>query len=349
MPKNAAPEATPPAPEKRSLLKGAGLLLSMSVLITVSFLLLALWVNWSKPRLQPEPLSPEIRSLVDRIPGHSDALIYIGLKDIRESRLWKEIIPDSLKKAPLFKPQGRLASLIGTAAISPSLDIDTLLISFKRHGYKEQNFLGVAWGPFSKKLPESFLKANSITSEKIGGRQCYELDSTLWLCPLGARQIALANNRKMLEEFLIPTGSFFKRDPLSAAMINKAAYKSHLWVALPSAAWTIGALQSLTSTNEGVKTMGNLKRIENLALSAKFNNGIEVQSEWVYTNPQTAFFASSFLWGAMKLSELSGTKTSEPAKQLLRKIDIQQNLESIIIHTDLPIEFFQAAKQKESR
>ena len=343
MPRNAVPEATP---EKRSLKKGAGLLLSMSVISTVCFLLVVLWVNWPKPRLQPEPLSPELKSIVDRIPGKSDAIIYVGLKDIRESRLWKEIIPDSLKKAPLFKPQGRLDTLMRAAKINLSLDIDTLLISFKRHGYKEQDFLGVVWGPFSKKLPESFLKANSQTSEKIGGHQCYALDSTLWLCSLGPKQIALANNRKMLEGFLVPVGSFYQRDSLSVALINKAVYKSHLWFALPSSAWTIRALQSLTSANQDMKTLGNLNRIQNLALSVKFNDGIEGQSEWVYATRKAAWFASTFLWGAVRLSEISGTRTNEQTIQLLKKIEIHQNLESVVIHTHLPLEFFQAAKQK---
>ncbi|NTV05171.1 MAG: hypothetical protein HGA59_01495 [Chlorobiaceae bacterium] len=343
MESNSLPEVTP---EKRSLKKGAGLLLSISVIGTICFLLVVLWINWSKPRLQPEPLSPELKANIDRIPGRSDALIYLGLKDIRESRFWKEIIPDSLKKAPLFKPQGRLDTLMRAANINPSLDIDTLVISFKRHGYKEQNYLGIVWGPFSKKLPESFLRTNSTAAEKIGGRQCYAFDSTFWLCPMGPRQIAVTNNRKMLEEFLVPTGSFLQRDSLSAALVNKALYKSHLWFALPSAAWTIGALQSLTSTNQGIKTLGNLNRIQNLAFSVKFNDGIEGQSEWVYKTRRAAFFASTFLWGAVKLSEISGTRTNEQTIQLLKKIEIRQNLESVLIHTDIPIEFFQSAKQK---
>ena len=89
MSQNALPEATPATPEKRSLKKGAGLLLSMSVIGTVCFLLVVLWINWQKPRLQPKPLSLELRAIIDRIPGKSDALIYAGLKDIRESRFWK--------------------------------------------------------------------------------------------------------------------------------------------------------------------------------------------------------------------------------------------------------------------
>jgi len=346
MAKHQESDGAAPIPEKRSWRKGAGVLLSLSALVSIGFALTALWVNWSKPRLKSEPLTPELHAMIDRIPGTSDALIYIGLKDIRASRLWKEVIPDSLKQAPLFKPEGRLKVMLQTSKINPSLDIDTLLVSFKRHGYKEQNFLGIASGAFSEKIPASVLKTMSTNTEMIGGRQCYALDSTLWLCPLGGRQVALSNNKKMLQEFLVPTGSFFKRDSLSVALIDKALYKSHLWFALPSAAWTSGALHSLTSTNQGLKTMGNLNRIQNLALSVNFKDGIAGQSEWGYKSNQAAYFASTFLWGAIKLSGLNNTRTTEQSKELLNRIQIQQNLKSVIIHTELPIELFKVTKEK---
>ncbi len=344
MPRNSELEATA---KRRSLKNGSGLLMSISVLGFLGFLAVVLWINYPKTRLQPEPLSPELKTIVDHIPGKTDALIYIGLKDIRQSKLWQNIIPDSLKKAQLFQPKGRLDSLMKAANINPSLEVDTLLISFKRHGYKEQEYLGVAWGPFAEKLPKTFLTSNSRSTENIGGFQCYSLDSTLWLCSLSHRKIVLASNRKMLKDFLIPNGSFFKRDSLTSVLINKAIYKSHLWFALPSAVWTIGALQSLTSANRDIKTLGNLNSIQNLALSVNFNNGIEGQSEWVYATRRGAYFASTFLWGAVKLSELSGTRTGGQTKQLLNKINIQQNLESVIIHTKLPLELFQHAKQIE--
>ncbi len=344
MQRNAEPEARP---EKRSLKKGAGLLLSISAISILGFLLVVLSINWPKERIQPESLTPELKTVIDHIPEKSDALIYIGLKDIRESRLWREILPDSLKQAPLFRPKGRLEALITAAKINPTLDIDTLLVTFRRHGYKQQNFLGVVWGPVSEKLPDSLLKANSRSTEIIGGHRCYELDSTLWVSPLGARQLALASSKTMLGEFLVPQGSFFQRDSLSATLISKAIYKSHLWFALPSGAWTGGALQSLTSANEDMKTLGNLNRIKSLALSVKFNDGIEAESEWLYPTRRAAYFASTFLWGAIRLSELSGTRTNSQTKELLNKIETQQNLESVIIHTKLPIDLFLQAKQKE--
>ncbi len=346
MANNPVSDVTPAPLQKRSLKKGAGLLLSLSVISTVVFLLLALWVNWPKQRVEPEPLSPSLRTMVDHIPDKSDALIYIGLKDIRESTLWQKIIPDSLKKAPLFEPKGALNTILKAANVNPSADVDTLLLSFKRHGYKEQSFLGIASGSFTKKLSPSMLRNISTSSETLGNRQCYGFDSTLWLCPISPNRMVLSNNKKMLTAFLMPTSSFFKRDSLSAAMIDKAVYKSHLWFALPSAAWTASALQSLTSSNDGVKSLGNLNRIQHLAFSVRFKDGIEGNSEWVYNTNQAAYFASTFLWGAVKLSGLTGTKTTEETKDLLDRIKIQQNLNSVIINTELPLELFQMAQKK---
>ncbi|TLU88348.1 MAG: hypothetical protein FDX30_02660 [Chlorobium sp.] len=344
MESKAAPEVTT---EKRSFKKGPGLLISISIIGFLTFLSVILWINWNKPRKQAETLSPELRTIIDHIPGKTDALIYVGLKDIRTSRLWKEVIPDSLKKSPLFKTEGRLDTLLKATGINPSEDLDTLLISFKRTGFREQNFLGVAWGPFSEKLPETFLKKNSSSTEKIGGYPCYELGPKLWLCSLGPRRIAIANSRNMLEGFLVPSGSFFQRDSLSNAMIGKTVYKSHLWFALPSAVWTSGALQSLTSGNKDMKTVGNLNSIQHLALSVKFNDGIEGESEWIYPTRRAAYFASTFLWGAIKLSEISGTRTTKQIKQVLDRIQVQQNLESVIITANIPIEFFKHADQKQ--
>ncbi len=130
-------------------------------------------------------------------------------------------------------------------------------------------------------------------------------------------------------------------------MMQKAVYKSHLWFALPSAAWTSSALESLTSQNSDVNSLGNLNRIQHLALSVRFNEGIEAESEWVYGTRRAAWFASTFLWGALKLSGLSEERSTPEIRNLLERIRIQQNLESVIIHTKLPLEIF--TRQKEER
>jgi len=322
-----------------SLRKGSGLLMMISVIGFVFFLAVVAWINWPKTRIAPEPLSAEQHSLIDRIPGNSDAIIYLGMKEIRKSRFWQEVLPDSLKTIPLFQPPGKLNLLLKAASVNPSTDIDALLMSFRRQGYRDQNFLAVASGPLAAKISDRLLNRTG-TATTLKGHTCYRLDSALWLSRSAPDEIAIAGSQAMLEGFLAPTGSFFQRDSLAVAMMQKAVYKSHLWFALPSAAWTSSALESLTSQNSDVNTLGNLNRIQNLALSVRFNEGIEAESEWVYGTRRAAWFASTFLWGALKLSGLSEERSSPEIRNLLERIRIQQNLESVIIHTKLPLEIF---------
>lgn len=307
------------------------------------FLAALVWINWPKPHARPEPLSGELTSIIQNMPGNSDAMIYLGLKDIRQSRFWNEAMPDSLKKFTFFKPGTKVEALMQKRKIDPSRDLDTLLFSFQRSGKKQQKFIGMVWGAFPEKLPATVLDAASMETADIAGHRSYALDSTIWVCPLGPRKMVLASSRRMLEGYLAPSGKFLERDSVSASLIGKTAYKSHLWFTLASPLWTTGALQSLTSTNRDVKSVGNLNRIQQLALSLKFGDGLKGHSEWVYANRSAAFFASSFLWGTITLSSGQGTRTSEPAKALLKRLNVHQNLESVIITADIPLSGFKKA------
>jgi hypothetical protein len=324
------------APKK----KGPKVLAAVFVIGMTGFIAALLWINWTKPRLKPEPLSPGLTSIIQNMPGTSDAMFYVGLKDIRQSRFWNEALPDSLKKAVPFSTGKRVDGLMKQRGIDLTQDLDTLLISFQRSGRKQQNFIGMAWGAFAGKAPAPVLEAASLKTADIAGRRAYALDSTLWVCPVGTRGMAIASSSEMLEGFFRPSGHLLERDSVSASMIGKTAYKSHLWFTLSSPQWTSGALQSLTSKNRDVKSVGNLSRLQQLAMSVKFDDGLKGQSEWVYKDRRAAFFASSFLWGTINIASISGTRTSESAKTFLRHVGVHQNLESVIITADLPLSAF---------
>ena len=320
--------------------KGPKVILTLFLVGLGGFLTTLIWINWSKPSLKPEPLSPQLTAIIQDMPGTSDAMVYVGLKDIRQSRFWNEALPDSLKRAVPFSAGSRVDGLMKQRGIDLSRDLDTLLISFQRSGRKQQNFIGVAWGDFLSKAPEGTLKAASLQSAEISGRHAYALDSTLWVCPMGNRKLAIASSREMLDGFFHPAGHLLERDSISASMLGKAAYKSHLWFTLSSPQWTAGALQSLTSKNNDVRSVGNLSSLQRLAMSVKFDDGLKGQSEWVYKDRRSAFFASSFLWGTITVAGASGTRTDESAKTLLKHVRVHQNLESVVIDADLPLSAF---------
>lgn len=305
-----------------------------------------LWINWKKPRVAPEPLSPELTAIIQNMPGSSDAMFYAGLKDIRGSRFWKEAVPDSLKNAQFLSMGKRVDSLLAISGVNLTSDLDTLLVSFQRSGRKQQKYIGMASGAFTRKLPPEALRAASIETAEVAGRQAYALDSSLWVAPMGPNRVAIASSSEMLEKFFNPSGRLLERDAATSALIEKTRYKSHFWFTLPSPQWTAGALQSITSKNSEVKSVGNLNRIQQISMSVKFDDGLLGQSEWVYNDRQGAFFASTFLWGTIRLSTIS-PRTSDAAKALLNSMKVSQNLESVIITANLPLEAFRKGKPAE--
>lgn len=327
--------------------KKPSLLLITVILGTIGLVAQLLWVNWPKPVVEPEPLNAELAAVIDRLPGTSDALIYAGLKDIKESPFWQEVMPDSLKEMKWLQTNSALRQVIDETGFVPARDLDTLLVAFQQQNTKKQKYLGILWGKFDGKLTTDYLKQKSIKTRQYGSEACYALADSLWVCKPGDRQVLLANSPQMLRGFLEPEKNFLVRDSTTATLIDKAIYKSHFWFTLSSTNWTLGALQSLTSGNKDMKTLGNLNRIQQLALSLSLDNeGVEGQTEWIYQNRTSAYFASTFLWAAIKLSSSSGTRTTEPAKEFLKELDVMQNHESVIVKTDLPLSFFKPEPEK---
>lgn len=320
--------------------KKPSLLLITLTLGTIGLVAQLLWVNWPKTVAEPEALTPELAAVIDRLPGTSDALLYAGLKDIKASLFWKEVMPDSLKEMNWLPLDKTMKAIINETGFVPARDLDTLLVAFQQQNTKRQKYLGILWGAFDGKLTTEYLKKKSIETKQYGNEECYALSDTLWVCRPDDRQLLLANSPQLLRGFLEPERNFLVRDSTTASLIDKAIHKSHTWLTLSSTKWTLGALQSLTSGNKDVKTLGNLNRIRQLALSLKLDDGVEGHTEWIYQNRTSAYFASTFLWGAIKLSGSSGTRTTEPVKALLKKLDVMQNLESVIVKTDLPLSFF---------
>jgi len=329
------------APKK----KGPKVIATLFIVGLSLFLIAYFWVNWKKPRVISESLTPELTTVIQNMPGTSDAMIYIGLKDIRESRFWKDAVPDSLKNSPFPSMGKRIDGLMKLGGINLTNDLDTLLISFQRSGKKQQNYIGMACGTIADKAPTPFLKAASLDTTEIAGHQAYQLDSTLWVSPMGQNRLAIASSSDMLRKFFRPSGHLFERDSVTASLIGKTPYKSHFWFTLASPQWTAGALQSITSRNRDVKSVGNLNRLQQISMSVKFDDGLKGQSEWVYKDRQGAFFASSFLWGTIRLSSAAGTRTSEASKELLRHLKVHQNLESVIITADLPMTTFRKPRK----
>lgn len=320
------------------------------VLLTLSLVFfggLALWINWPKDRPESEPLPPQVRAKIARLPQGVNVLIYFGLKDVRATGFWNSFIPDSVKNSPVFADTTALGKFSKATNFNFTKDTDTVIYAAISHAMPNDRFISIVDGRFNRDSVLAYLNANSDNQRQSGNTLIFRTDPRLWVSVISPNEIVMASNADMIESYLAPEKDFFKADTVLTKLLDRTQYKSHFWMALGEPGWAAGAMQGITSSNQGLHTMGNLRRVRELVLSVKLTDGLKGQTEWIYESKSAAFFASGLLWITLRVSGSSGTRLADTQKELLNQIAIQQNLESIILHTDLSKEFIERFRQTE--
>jgi len=303
-------------------------------LISLFFLTIAVWINWPKERPETEALAPAVKQKISRLPAGINVLIYLGMKDVRGSAFWQKIIPDSIKSGQMFADTSALGRFSTATHFNFLNDADTMIYAAQSNAASSDKFISIISGNFQSDSVKAYLELTSSNARVHEQSLIYRTDPRLWVSLTGPNELVLASSADMIEGYLSPQNDFFETDSLITALLERTEYKSHLWMTLGQAGWATGAMMGLTATNKGLKSMGNLRRIKQLVLSLKFADGITAQTEWIYESRTSAFFASGLLWLALRVSGSEGTRLKESEKALLKQIDMQQNLESIIIHGD---------------
>ncbi|MBC8045031.1 MAG: hypothetical protein IAF08_16450 [Rhizobacter sp.] len=323
----------------------AGPLIVVTVIIAF-FGVIAIWATWPKTREASEPLTPYLKSKLARFPKGTNVLLYLGMKDIRTTGFWRDIIPDSTKQTPLFASDtsalGRFTRETGFNFLT---DSDTLIYSAVSGGMKDEFFSSIT-GKWDTAQVSLFLKRRSDNARDLGGKTIYRTDPQLWLCLVSPAELIIASRADLIENYVQPTSDFFAADSVMLPLIEKARYKSHLWLALGSPQWAIGALQGLTSSNTELRTAGNVNRIKRLALSVKIAEGLDGQTEWIYDTSSSAFFAGGIVWATTAISENFSARLSPARKKLAGAVRIVQNQNALILNASLPKELIKELQEQ---
>ncbi|ACF13787.1 conserved hypothetical protein [Chloroherpeton thalassium ATCC 35110] len=316
-------------------------------IISLFFMSIAVWINWPKSRPEAEPLAPAVKERLSRLPGGTNVLIYLGMKDIRHSDFWQKIIPDSIKSARLFADTSALGRFSTATGFDFLNDADTMIYAAQSNAARSDKFISIITGDFQSDSVSAYLEKTSENARLYDSLLIYRTDPRLWVSLTSPNELVLASSADMIEHYLSTEKNFFEADTLLTSLLERTEYKSHLWMALGQAGWATGAMMGLTAANKELKSMGNLRRIKQLVLAMKFGDGIKMQTEWVYDSRSSAFFASGLLWLALRVSGSEGTRLKESEKAFLNQIEMQQNLESIILRGNFSNDMIEQFRKSE--
>ncbi len=303
-------------------------------IVVLFFGWIALRINLPQERPAAEPLPAAMRARLVGLPLNANVLVYLGMKEIRASDFWTTFVPDSVKSQPIFADTTSLGRFAKATRYNFVLDTDTAFYAEVNRVGLENRSLGVLIGRFDETRVKAFL-ASSTDSLRAGDRMAYQIEPRLWMSMVSPTEMVMTSHADVAATYLQPQTDFFTADSVMQPLIDRAQFKSQFWVALGSARWAFGALQGLTTSTQNLSSTGNIRRIEQLALSAKLTDGVEGQTEWIYENRTSAFFAGGLIGIALWVSRNFSGRQTEAQKKLLGAIELTQNLESLMFRASI--------------
>ncbi|MDX2128873.1 MAG: hypothetical protein SFU91_07555 [Chloroherpetonaceae bacterium] len=314
-----------------------GVLIFVSI-ISMLFMGVALRINWELERLPCESISPAMYQSLDRLPKGVNLIVFLSLHDIRKTVFWKEIIPDSIKDSRATLGEASLDSLAKSLDFVLLRDLDTLIYAAEaREGY-EPDFLLLVSGrlPIEKLslLLTGFSQKDTLQKTWSDPR-ITRLKPRLFAAITDEGRLLVSSKTRFAEEYLSGNKSFWESDTLLRPLVETARYKSQMWLVGGVAEWSLAALRGLTSSNQSLAETGNIAKIQKMVISMRFGDGVEGQTEWIYRNRTSAFFAGGLINIAIGVAKLFSSRTTPAQKELLERIVVKQNLEALAFDISL--------------
>jgi hypothetical protein len=317
-------------------------------IVVLFFGWIAISVNFPKERPAAEPLPERVRGWLEKSPVHANVIFYANLTHIRQTDFWKTFLPDSVKNGNAFS-NTKSDSLFKTFSAATGFqflrDADELLYAAV-HDFQGERGLALVTGTFDSLKTTLALKASAKETQTASARTIQRVDSAVWVCYAEKNLMLVSPQPDLIKNFLEPKTSFFKSDTLMAPLIERVEYKSQAWLVLGSTTWALEAMKGITAQNEGLMNSGNVSKIRQMLLSAKLTDGMELQTEWIYGSKTSAYFARGLVGFSTWIGAKFSQRQNESIKKVLEKMDVEQNLESVIVRVPLSRSFLDEVKQK---
>ncbi|MFN3386451.1 MAG: hypothetical protein ACK42Y_07660 [Candidatus Thermochlorobacter sp.] len=326
--------------------RGIGALIFV-ICVSALFGYAALLANLPRERPPADELPASVRMRLSGLPLNANVLVYLGLKEIRQSEFWQTFVPDSLKEKLLADTSTAIGRFANLMQFNFAQDVDTAIYAEVNRYGEINTSLAILIGRFNS-ARFKHLATTALDSVRSGNKLAYQLDTALWCAKVSENELALSSHADVLANYLQPRADFWTTDSTMTPLIERVQHKSHFWLALGSARWAFGAMRGLTTGNQDMQGMGNIRNIRQLVLSLRLTDGIEGQSEWIYENRAAAFFAGGLIGITLWVTKNFSQRQSESIKRVVGAIEFKQNLEALMFNANLSkamLEELRQAKQ----
>ncbi len=277
---------------------------------SIFIFLTALLLISSCGRENPQPIDISVKERFKFLPYDPQIIIYFNLKEIRKTPFWKNFIESQLEE----KRKNQLDEFVRFTGLSLEKDVDELILA---NEWNESSTI-IVNGNISPEKVKKYFEQNSSAGER----------GSLRIKIIDEQTIIAVNNEERLKslEGLESEKSILDNDGYMS-IINSTRFKNQFWIATTQSSVVSELIEKGTAITKNEKVRELTNSIRHINLSAKFNDGIVINSNWQCKDEASAVLLKSVLNGIISMVTL--TSPNDQFVNELSQMDILLNGKSV--------------------
>jgi len=239
-------------------------------------------------RENPKPIDISMKERFKFLPYDPQIIIYFNLIETRKTPFWENFIESQLEE----KRKNQLDEFVKLTGLSFEKDVDELILA---NEWNESSTIIVNGNVSPEKIKNYFEKNSS--SSKVKSLKIKIIDKQTLIAVNNEERFKTLENLEK-EKSILDNDSYM-------SIINSTRFKNQFWIATTQSSVVSQLIEkgAAITKNEKVRELTN--SIRHINLSAKFNDGIVINSNWQCKDEASAVLLKSVLNGIVSMVTLT--------------------------------------------
>ena len=277
-----------------------------------------------------DPLTNIQKEALNYLPGESRFVVYFNLDELKKTDFWDNYFKTSLL-GNKSDNQGfrKFEKLIG---IGLNNGISQIFISSKKNYW---DAAAIILDENSQKIKDSFENYSGFIKENINNKSVYKLKGKfpLQFYFVNDSILLTSKNLNYIKTVINKQNSPLNNNRSFIRTIKSIRYKKQYWIATDNGEYAVNYIRNFFNFEQKIPVNNVLKSIESVTLSAKFDNGLDIESKLNCSDSKNAYLLSAAIKGALAMDLLSGGDYS--FGKILQKTDIERLNKQINVKLEL--------------
>ena len=305
--------------------------MKISILIFISLIFYGCVKN-----VEVDPISSSQWEVFGYFPVETQFVLYMNLNELRKTEFWVSYFEHSLKQNQKNPGEMDVHKWLTEFGNETGVGLNGGVSEiFTASTWEGNNIIAVSFDKNFEKIRNYFSDEDNFEETKKGNREIFTSKSKTsadFYFPNDSL-LLIINDDDYVDNLLEDNGKSLKDNKKLIGVIKKIRNKKHYWMATDKGNYAAALFENLLNVNQDLKTRDFINSIEEISLSAEFQDGVNIESLWNCNSSKNAYLLATAIRGALAM-DLFKSENNTLGK-LLEKMEIERENSQINIQIDI--------------